>query len=153
MKRWVLASALLVLTLAIDMREPFRMRLDTTCLLVAYFAIRYGPMEGFLLGALSGLYIDALSGGALGPSILGKASVGILIPYITMTFFKWTPLIGLIIMGSATILDRLISFAVSSALGGAIFSLTIFASLLGGVVLNSLFGAFIEPRIELRHEG
>lgn len=153
MKRWVVASALLVFALVIDMREPFGIRLDTTCLLVAYFAIRYGPLRGFILGALSGLYIDALSGGILGPSIFGKALVGILIPYITMAFFKWTPLIGLIIMGGATILDRLISFVISAPLGGATFSLAIFASVLGGVVLNSLFGAFIEPKMDLRHEG
>ena len=145
-KRAFLIFALAVLSLAIETRDFFGVRLDATALLVYYIGLKHGPSKGLLFGAVIGAATDALSGGLLGPGMMGKALVGYLAPLVPNVFFRWTPAVGLLSAFSLTLLDRAVSLGAISLLEempvGALRALGI---ALTGAALNSLAGPFLRP--------
>jgi rod shape-determining protein MreD len=117
-----------------------------TLLLVYAVGLRQGPRGGLLTGLLVGAIEDSLSGGVLGPCLLGKATVGYLASFVTRGMFVWTPVLGLVWVAVLTLLDGLIVFG----------SLSVFAQppvgfgralivVLWQSLMNSPVGLFLRP--------
>lgn len=63
-----------------------------------------------IFGAMIGFIEDAITGTIIGPSFLGKGLIGFLSVLIfTDVFFRWTPVLGGIVILTMTIFERLIT--------------------------------------------
>lgn len=140
---------LLVLGLALLLQSHVRIwgvPPHVTLLLVYAVGLRYGPRRGLMTGLLVGAVEDSLTGGILGPCLLGKATVGYLACSITRGMFVWTPVLGLLWVAVLTLLDGFVVFG----------SLSVFAQppagpgralvvVLWQALMNSPFGLFLRP--------
>lgn len=124
-------------------------RLNLMVIFVYYIGLKYGPSKGLAFGVFLGALEDVASGGILGPSILGKATVGYFSSSITGGVFIWSPLLGLAWILLLTIIDGSISFA-----SLAIFShqpLPVSKALLTVLwqgIINAPFGLIFKPKHE-----
>lgn len=121
---------------------------SVSTLIVYSIGLRNGHLKGLAFGALIGIVSDSLSGGMLGPNLLGKGVAGYFSASLTgLLFFRWTPFIGIIGAGTATIIDRAVSFISISIFHGMSTSvLHALYFILGQAVLNSVVGLFIRPK-------
>ncbi len=71
-------------------------KLNLTLLLVYYFGLKKGELQGVAVGISVGFLEDTLSGQLIGPGMLGKGLAGILPAYLSDGFFIWTPLLGML---------------------------------------------------------
>ncbi|HET6515631.1 MAG TPA: rod shape-determining protein MreD [Thermodesulfovibrionales bacterium] len=118
-----------------------------TIIIVYYGAMRSGTLKGVLLGSLIGIVEDSITGGILGPNLLGKGVAGYLSSLISGGIFRWTPLLGMLAVFTVTLTDGLLVF-LSKALYEnlpapplrAVLSITLQA------VMNMTAGIFIKPR-------
>lgn len=65
-------------TLANYLTGPYGIKPDFFLIMVVYFGISRGPLEGEVIGFLGGLLGDILSGGTLGINALSKTIIGFL---------------------------------------------------------------------------
>ncbi|MEK7683758.1 MAG: hypothetical protein AAB379_02985, partial [Nitrospirota bacterium] len=56
---------------------------DLAAAIAYYFGLKNGETKGLLFGSFIGLIGDSLSGGILGPNILGKGMVGFLSAFMS----------------------------------------------------------------------
>lgn len=122
---------------------------NLTAAIVYYFGLKNGETKGILFGSLIGIIGDSLSGGILGPNLLGKGLVGFFASFMSGSFFRWTPLFGMIGMSVLTAFDGIIVFMsravferMPTSISNAI-TIVLISSL-----LNSLLGIFLRPRNE-----
>ena len=115
---------------------------------VAYYAgIRGEKVYGTLLGSLIGAVQDSLSGAFLGPNLLSKGLVGYFSSFMSGSFFRWTPLLGIIGISILTFFDGTVVFLSRSifermpvSIGTALFMVTIQS------LINAPLGIFLKPR-------
>ncbi|HEB75722.1 MAG TPA: rod shape-determining protein MreD [Nitrospirae bacterium] len=86
------------------------MKLNLTLLLVYYAGLRRGELAGVAIGIPVGFLEDALSGGLIGPGMLGKGLVGILPAYLSEGFFIWTPILGMLAVFTLTVIDETVVY-------------------------------------------
>ena len=124
-------------------------RLNLTVVFVYYIGLKYGPTRGLLFGASLGIVADSLTGGIIGPNLLGKAIAGYFAAFLKGGMFIWTPLLGFIGLLALTFLDGAVSF----------FSAQIFMeppTMMSNALtimfwqgaINAIAGLFIKPRHE-----
>lgn len=123
----------------------FGKRLNFTVLIAYYMGLRYGPARGLAWGAVIGLLADSLSGGMLGPGMLGKGTVGYMASFLTRRVFTWTPLLGFIAVPLLTMADGLISYASTIVFSYEPAFAGVFYTLLVQGVVNSPAGLFMRP--------
>ncbi len=122
---------------------------NLTAALAYYFGLRNGETKGMLFGAFIGIIEDSLSGGILGPNLIGKGLVGFISSFMSGSFFRWTPVLGIIGIFFLTSFDGFVVF-----LSKAIFEhmprgiSNAISVILVTAVLNSLLGIFLRPRDE-----
>lgn len=139
----------IVLSFVIEAKvQIFGIRPAMTALLVYSIGLRNGPLKGLAFGASIGIISDSLSGGMLGPNLLGKGMAGYLSATFTgILFFRWTPLVGILGVAAITFLDRAVSFVSISIFeqmpSGIPYALYV---MLGQAGLNSIAGLFIKPK-------
>ncbi|MDH5768977.1 MAG: rod shape-determining protein MreD [Nitrospirota bacterium] len=115
---------------------------------VAYYAgIRGEKVYGTLLGSLIGAVQDSLSGIFLGPNLLSKGLVGYFSSCMSGSFFRWTPLLGIIGISILTVFDGTVVFLSRSifermpvSIGTALFMVTLQS------LINAPLGLFLKPR-------
>jgi rod shape-determining protein MreD len=118
-----------------------------TTILVFYAGIRYGGTKGLLLGVLIGALEDSLSLSMLGPNMLAKGIIGYSSSFfISMSIFRWTPLLGLIAISLFTFIDNSIVFLSKSLFDKVptALSTAVFISIMQSI-LNAPAGIFIRP--------
>lgn len=119
---------------------------DLTALLAYYFGITGGATKGIAFGSFIGVLEDSLTGSILGPHLLGKGMAGFFSSFLSGSFFRWTPYLGMVAVFILTALDGLV----------VLTSRTVFetmpapASAAVGIIvtqglLNVIAGFFIKP--------
>lgn len=148
MKKQLTWVIVLIAVLMLEAKvEVFGIRPNLTAVLAYYFGLRNGAVKGILYGSLIGIAVDSLSGGMLGPNLLGKGAVGFFSSYIAEGFFfKWTPVLGVLGISALTVLDGIAAFALTALFVSAPTSLWNAALImLGQAALNAMAGPFIKP--------
>lgn len=115
---------------------------------VAYaVGIYTGPAKGILLGSAVGMLEDSVSGNILGPNLMGKGMVGFLASFNSGSFFRWTPLLGMLSLFFLTLLDGVVVWASRTIFetSPATMSRGIFTVLMQGM-MNVAIGFFLRPR-------
>ncbi|MFZ3123459.1 MAG: rod shape-determining protein MreD [Thermodesulfovibrionales bacterium] len=122
---------------------------DLAAAIAYYFGLKNGETKGMLFGSFIGLIGDSLSGGILGPNILGKGMVGFLSAFMSGSFFRWTPVLGVIGISLLTALNGIIVFLSKTIFEHMPTSIPSAISIIfTAAIINSLFGIFMRPQNE-----
>lgn len=112
-----------------------------------YVGLRNGQKKGILTGSLIGMIEDSLSGNILGPHLLGKGIAGFSGSFFLGSFFRWTPILGIIGLFSVTILDGLTVFIVKMIFNIQLIPASRFiTTILFQGLMNMVVGAFLRPK-------
>ncbi|GBE36686.1 hypothetical protein BMS3Bbin07_00836 [bacterium BMS3Bbin07] len=121
-------------------------RVNLTLLLVYYFGLRRGELQGAAVGISVGFLEDTLSGQLIGPGMLGKGLVGILPAYLSEGFFIWTPLLGMLAVFTLTVVDETVVYTSLSLFSQRPAPLPDFIGLtIVKALINAPFGWLIKP--------
>lgn len=122
---------------------------DLAAAIAYYFGLKNGETKGMLFGSFVGLIGDSLSGGILGPNILGKGMVGFLSAFMSGSFFRWTPILGVIGISLLTALNGIIVFLSKTLFEHMPTSIPSAMSIIfTAALINSLLGIFMRPQNE-----
>lgn len=122
---------------------------DLAAAIAYYFGLKNGETKGMLFGSFVGLIGDSLSGGILGPNILGKGMVGFFSAFMSGSFFRWTPVLGVIGISLLTALNGIIVFLSKTLFEHMPTSIPSAISIIfTAALINSLFGIFMRPQNE-----
>ncbi len=122
---------------------------DLAAAIAYYFGLKNGETKGMLFGSFIGLIGDSLSGGILGPNILGKGMVGFLSAFMSGSFFRWTPVLGVIGISLLTALNGIIVFLSKTLFEHMPTSIPSAMSIIfTAALINSLLGIFMRPQNE-----
>lgn len=126
---------------------------DLAAAIAYYFGLKNGETKGLLFGSFIGLIGDSLSGGILGPNILGKGMVGFLSAFMSSasggSFFRWTPVLGVIGISLLTAVNGIIVFLSKTIFEHMPTSIPSAMSIIfTAALINSLLGIFMRPQNE-----
>ena len=122
---------------------------DLAAAIAYYFGLKNGETKGMLFGSFIGLIGDSLSGGILGPNILGKGMVGFFSAFMSGSFFRWTPVLGVIGISLLTAVNGIIVFLSKTLFEHMPTSIPSAISIIfTAALINSLFGIFMRPQNE-----
>ncbi|MEW6001792.1 MAG: hypothetical protein AB1638_03975 [Nitrospirota bacterium] len=120
---------------------------NLTSVLAYYVGLRKGEVKSLFFGSFLGIVEDSLSAIVMGPNLLSKGLVGYSASFMSGSFFRWTPLLGIIGISVLTFMDSsvvLISRSIFDrmpiSIGGAAFVTTI------RCLVNAPFGIFLRPK-------
>lgn len=117
-----------------------------TVIIPYYIGLRRGGRKGILIGSLIGMIEDSLSGNILGPHLLGKGIVGFSASLLSGSFFRWTPLLGIIGLFSLTIIDDLTVFLTKTIFNIQLIpTIRLITTVLFQGFLNAIAGVFLRP--------
>ncbi|MEW6214007.1 MAG: hypothetical protein AB1478_02200 [Nitrospirota bacterium] len=145
---YILWAAIIPLTFIIQGKlSLFDVSPNFTSVLAYYAGIRNGEVKGMFLGSLLGMAEDSLSATFLGPNLLSKGLVGYFSSFMSGSFFRWTPLLGIIGISILTLIDSTVIFISRSifdkmpvGIGTAVFTVTIQS------MINAPLGIFLRPK-------
>ncbi len=121
-------------------------KLNLTLLLVYYFSLTRGELQGVAIGIPVGFLEDALSGQLIGPGMLGKGLIGILPAYLSEGFFIWTPLLGMLAVFTLTVVDETVIYTSLSLFSQSPAPFQDFLALtFVKALINAPFGWVIKP--------
>ncbi len=121
-------------------------KVNLTLLLVYYFGLKKGELQGVSFGISIGFLEDTLSGQLIGPGMLGKGLAGILPAYLSDGFFIWTPLLGMLAVFALTVFDETVIYTSLSLFAQRPAPLLDFITLtLVKALINAPFGWLIRP--------
>ncbi|GMT47564.1 MAG: hypothetical protein IEMM0007_1130 [bacterium] len=121
-------------------------KVNLTLLLVYYFGLKRGELQGAAVGISVGFLEDTLSGQLIGPGMLGKGLVGILPAYLSDGFFIWTPLLGMLAVFTLTVFDETVIYTSLSLFAQRPAPFQDFLALtLVKALINAPFGWLIRP--------
>jgi rod shape-determining protein MreD len=122
---------------------------NLTAVIAYYFGLRNGETKGMLFGMTLGIIGDGLSGGIIGPNMLGKGLVGYFSSFMSGSFFRWTPFLGMIGISVLTALDSIVVFISKSLFSHVPTSIVNAVSItLISSIINSFIGIFLRPKNE-----
>ena len=122
---------------------------DLAAAITYYFGLKNGETKGIVFGSFVGLIGDSLCVGILGPNILGKGMVGFFSAFMSGSFFRWTPVLGVIGISLLTALNGIIVFLSKTLFEHMPTSIPSAISIIfTASLINSLFGIFIRPQNE-----
>ncbi|MCE5193948.1 MAG: hypothetical protein LLF28_00585 [Nitrospiraceae bacterium] len=112
-----------------------------------FFGLRNGETKGIFLGSFVGLLGDTLTGNFLGPNILSKGLVGFFASFLSGSFFRWTPVLGIAGISVLTAIDGIVVFITMSAFQYTPTSIVNAGSIiLISSGINSILGLLLRPR-------
>lgn len=126
---------------------------DLAAAIAYYFGLKNGETKGMLFGSFIGLIGDSLSGGILGPNILGKGMVGFFSAFMSSasggSFFRWTPVLGVIGISLLTAVNGIIVFLSKTLFEHMPTSIPSAMSIIfTAALINSSLGIFMRPQNE-----
>ncbi|MBI4686875.1 MAG: rod shape-determining protein MreD [Nitrospirae bacterium] len=122
MKTFLLYFLITLLAITVQATVFKGVKPDIVFLVVYFYAIRFGQLKGAAFGALSGLFMDAVSGFALGPNIISKTVAGVLSAFVREKFIGWNLLLNTIMVFSILIVENLIVYVCLEIFSAASFS-------------------------------
>jgi rod shape-determining protein MreD len=93
-----------------------RWSIDLVLVAVAFIALKWGPGAGVIGGTIGGITQDALAGNTIGVSGLAKTIVGFFVGVIGSQFVVARPAPRMVVVACASIANRLLVLAISSAI-------------------------------------
>jgi len=145
---YILWAFIVLVTFVIQGRVSFfDVNPNLTAVLAYYAGMRKGEVKGLCIGSLIGTIEDSLSAAFLGPHLLSKGLVGYFSSFLSGSFFRWTPFLGIIGISILTIGDGVLVFLFKSFFNkmpvsfGAAFSIIAIHSL-----INAPIGIFVRPK-------
>ncbi|VAX30847.1 hypothetical protein MNBD_NITROSPIRAE02-83 [hydrothermal vent metagenome] len=121
-------------------------KVNLTLLLVYYFGLKKGDLQGVAVGIPVGFLEDALSGQLIGPGMMGKGLAGILPSYLSDGFFIWTPLFGMFAVFTLTVFDETVVYTSLSLFSQSPAPFRDFLALtFVKALINAPFGWLIRP--------
>jgi rod shape-determining protein MreD len=104
--------------------------------------------QSAVFGAIVGFIEDAVTGSVIGPAFLGKGLIGFSSVLIfTDIFFRWTPVLGGVVIITITILERLIAALLLIMFKDITINWTYTLSvILLQALINLPFGIIIRPK-------
>lgn len=143
-------ALLCVLCFMLEARLEFRgIGPNLTVLPVFFVGIRYGMNKGLAFGVLIGFLADSISGGLMGPNILGKGTAALLASAAAGGLVRWTPMGGVIWMLAATAADGVLSHLMLTLFaGGGAGPFLVAGAVAAQGAVNAAAGYFMRPRDE-----
>jgi len=146
--KYILWAFIILLTFILQRRlSLFGVAPNLTFILVYYTGLREGWSWGIILGSVIGSIEDSLSGAFLGPYFLSKGLVGYFSSFMSGSFFRWTPILGAIVISALTIIDNTVVLASRSffdkmpvTIGAALLIIAI------QILFNAPLGIFLRPK-------
>jgi rod shape-determining protein MreD len=149
MKKIILLLIILSAFLLESRISIFGAQPDFAAAIAYYFGLKNGEAKGMLFGSFIGLIGDSLSGGILGPNILGKGMVGFFSAFMSGSFFRWTPILGAIGISILTVINGIFVFLSKTIFEHMPTSIPRAMSItLTAALINSLLGIFIRHQNE-----
>lgn len=149
MKKIILLLIILSAFLLESRISIFGTQPDLAAAIAYYFGLKNGETKGMLFGSFIGLIGDSLSGGILGPNILGKGMVGFFSAFMSGSFFRWTPVLGVIGISLLTVINGIIVFLSKTLFEHMPTSIPSAMSIIfTAALINSLLGIFMRPQNE-----
>jgi len=87
-------------------------RPDIVIVLVCIYTLKYGQINGVVLGAIAGFLIDTANGCIMGPNILSKAMVAFLTGMIKDNLFQWNAFINALVVTFLSAVDIFLIFII-----------------------------------------
>jgi len=146
--RYVLWAVVIFFTFLIQGKLSFFGATPNFTSALAYYAgIRKGESSGIFFGSFIGIVEDSLSGTFIGPNLLSKGLVGYLSSSLSGSFFRWTPLLGIIGISVLTLIDsvsvfvsRSFFYEIPASAQAAVFIIAIKS------LINAPLGIFLRPK-------
>lgn len=129
-----------------NVAEPFAY-VDFPLIIVVYAALQRDAVKAILFGAVSGLAVDALSGGLLGANGFSKTLVAYLVSEVARRIYLDNLLLRIPVIASACLIDDLVYYALHRLLGqepSGQLIVTIAYSLIGTMIAGTLIFAFLD---------
>jgi rod shape-determining protein MreD len=129
-----------------NVAEPFAY-VDFPLIIVIYAALQRDAVKAILFGAVSGLAVDALSGGLLGANGFSKTLVAYLVSEVARRIYLDNLLLRIPVIASACLIDDLVYYALHRLLGqepSGQLIVTIAYSLVGTMIAGTLIFAFLD---------
>lgn len=129
---------------------------DLIIVLLVYYTLQLGQMEGTILGFTYGLFYDLITGGLLGSSMLSKSLTGFIAGYFynenKKDVYLKSYMFPLIVFLGSTIDSFMLSFFSTSELNTNVFGLFVQQGLLPGIytVVFSIIVVIFYPRRSLQ---
>ncbi len=129
-----------------NVAEPFAY-VDFPLIIVVYAALGRNSIKALLFGTISGIAVDALSGGLLGVNGFSKTLVAYVISEIARRVYLDNLLLRIPVIAGACLLDDLVYFGVHRLLGQEILApvfVTVAYDLIGTTITGMLFFLILE---------
>lgn len=120
---------------------------DFPLIIVVYAALQRDAVKAILFGAVSGLAVDALSGGLLGANGFSKTLVAYLVSELARRIYLDNLLLRIPVIAGACLIDDLVYYALHRLLGqepSGPLIVTIAYSLVGTMIAGTLIYAFLD---------
>ncbi len=113
--------------------------------LVCFTAYRKGPLNGALMGLITGFIEDNMGGIILGPFMLSRSMAGILCTLLYDRMIIWNPVFSMIVLFLMSIVDDAVSYIMLGLFVNPPYELTYFVgTALLRAVLTAPLGLFIK---------
>jgi rod shape-determining protein MreD len=139
-----------------NVAEPFAY-VDFPLIIVVYAALQRDAVRAILYGTISGLAVDALSGGLLGANGFSKTLVAYLVSEVARRIYLDNLLLRIPVIASACLIDDLVYYALHRLLGqepSGELIVTVAYSLVGtmiaGTAIYALLDYFLAERLRPR---
>lgn len=122
----------------------FGVQPDLMLTLAVLLALLRGSEKGMLAGLFAGLLKDMVSGGIIGLDAIPMMVVGGLTGAMECRVFKDNPLVPVVVVFCATVLEGILRFLIEASLGWTVsMGVAIFGLVIPAAVYNSLVGLLI----------
>jgi rod shape-determining protein MreD len=139
-----------------NVHEVF-MYVDFPLIIIVYAALQRNTIKALLFGTISGIMIDALSGGLLGANGFSKTLVAFVVSEIARRVYLDNLLLQIPVIAGACLLDDLVYYGMHRLLGqepSAPFLVTIAYTLIGttiaGTIIYLILGSFSVDTLKRR---
>lgn len=124
-----------------NVAEPLAF-LDLPLIIVVYAALQRNAIRAILFGTISGLAIDALSGGLMGANGFSKTLVAYVISEIARRVYLDNLLLRIPVIAGACLLDDLVYYGMHKLLGQSLSS-PLFETMAYTLIGTTIAGTFI----------